>query len=343
MLPWKLDARRSGRRKLNRRTSLLALVVSLVLGACAVVLAGAPNSFSELKTRAFSNSAGQHKLSKPQIQVSKVAGNVYMLVGTPNDVDPSVGDDSNIGVYAGDDGIVMVDDQEPPMAAMIQAALKGISDKPLRFVINTHYHDDHVGENAYFQRFAPIIAPTNLRKRLKTSGVAGNGATQPPVKTPVEALPIITFDHELTLHVHGEDIHIVHFPAAHTDGDAVVFFPKSNVVHMGDIFVTYGFPSIDVDAGGSVDGMIDAVEKVIAQVPADVKVIPGHGSVSTVDDMRAYVTMLKEMQAAVRKAIDQGQTLEQMQHAKLLEPWKGRSRLISPDNFLKTMYRSLTR
>jgi glyoxylase-like metal-dependent hydrolase (beta-lactamase superfamily II) len=172
----------------------------------------------------------------------------------------------------------------------------------------------------------------------------GNSGTQPPVKAkPVEALPLITFDHDLTLHLHGEDIHVVHFPAAHTDGDAVVFFPKSNVVHIGDLFVTYGFPSIDVNAGGSVDGMIDAIETVIAQVPADVKVIPGHGPVSTLDDVRAYLTMLKETRGAVRKAIDQGQTLEQMQQAKLLDPWKGRSRLISPDNFLRTVYRSLTK
>jgi glyoxylase-like metal-dependent hydrolase (beta-lactamase superfamily II) len=227
---------------------------------------------------------------------------------------------------------------------MIQAAVKSISDKPLRFVINTHYHDDHVGENAYFQQFAPIIASTNLRKRMENGGVAGNGTTQPPAQAlRVKALPLITFDHDLTLHLHGEDIHVVHFPAAHTDGDAIVFFPKSNVVHMGDIFVTYGFPSIDVDAGGSVDGMIDAVEKVIAQVPADVKVIPGHGPVSTLDDVRAYLTMLKETRGAVRKAIGQGQTLEQMQQVKLLDPWKGRSRLISPDNFVKTLYRSLTK
>jgi glyoxylase-like metal-dependent hydrolase (beta-lactamase superfamily II) len=160
---------------------------------------------------------------------------------------------------------------------------------------------------------------------------------------PKEALPIITFEHDVTVHLNGEDIRALHFPAGHTDGDSVIYFPQSNVVHMGDDFVTYGFPFIDVDSGGSIDGMIDGVEKAVAQLPADVKVIPGHGPVSTLDDVRAYVKMLKETRAVVQKAIDRKETLEQMKEEKILEPWKKYSSgFINSDAFIDTLYNSLT-
>jgi len=210
--------------------------------------------------------AQDQDFSKVQIKVTKVAGNVYMLEG----------DGGNIGASVGEDGIVIVDDQYAPLADKIQAALKGITDKPVRFIINTHYHGDHTGGNEYFQKQAPIIAHDNVRKRLESGGGAGNGGSvHMDVKpAPKGALPIITFDHDVTVHLNGEDIRALYFPAGHTDGDSVIFFPKSNVVHMGDDFVTYGFPFIDVDSGGSIDGMIDGVEKVLGQVPADVKIIP---------------------------------------------------------------------
>jgi cyclase len=280
-------------------------------------------------------SAQNNDFSKVQIKVTKVAGNVYMLEGAGG----------NIGASVGDDGIVVVDDQYAPLADRIQTALKGLTDKPVRFVINTHYHEDHTGGNSYFQKQAPIIAHDNVRKRLESGGTAGNGGS---VKfdakpAPKDALPIITFDHDVTVHLNGEDIRALYFPAGHTDGDAVIFFPKSNVVHMGDDFVTYGFPFIDVDSGGSIDGMIDGVEKVIGQVPADVKIIPGHGPVSSVTDVRAYLDMLKATREVVAKAIQGGQTLDQMKQAKLLDPWKKYSgQMINSDTFIETIYNSLT-
>jgi len=215
----------------------------------------------------------------------------------------------------------------------------------VRFVINTHYHGDHTGGNAYFQKQAPIIAHDNVRKRLESGGAAGNGSSihmdvKPGAK---EALPIITFDHDVTVHLNGEDIRALFFPAGHTDGDSIIFFPKSNVVHMGDDFVTYGFPFIDVDSGGSINGMIDAVEKVIGQLPPDVKIIPGHGPVSNLDDVRAYLTMLKATRDLVAKEIKDGKTLDQMKQAKILEPWKKYSGdFITEDTFLETLYNSLT-
>lgn len=282
--------------------------------------------------------AQQDDFSKVQIKVTKVAGNIYMLEGAGG----------NIAASVGEDGIVIVDDQFAPLAEKIQAALKGlgITDKPVRFVINTHFHGDHTGGNESFGNSgSTLIAQDNVRKRLESGGTAGNGGS---VKlefkpAPKSALPIITFSQDLTVHLNGEDIRALHFPSGHTDGDSIIFFPKNNVVHMGDDYVRYGFPFIDVTSGGSVQGMISALEKAAAQLPADVKVIPGHGAISNLDDVRAYVKMLKETSAVVQKAIDQHQTLEQMKQAKILAPWqKFSGDFINTDAFIETLYNSLT-
>jgi cyclase len=297
-----------------RKASLLLVLPLLVIGVAA---------------------AQDQDFSKVQMKVTKVAGSVYMLEG----------EGGNIGASVGDDGIVIVDDQYAPLADKIQAALKSITDKPVRFVINTHYHGDHTGGNEYFQKQAPIIAHDNVRKRLEAAGGAGNGGSvhMDTKAAPKGALPILTFDHDVTVHLNGEDIRALYFPAGHTDGDSIIFFPKSNVVHMGDDFVTYGFPFIDVESGGSINGMIDGVEKVIAQVPADVKIIPGHGSVSSLDDVRAYLTMLKATRDAVAKELKNHKTLDQMKQAKILDPWKKYSgEFINEDAFLETLYNSLT-
>src|SRR5271169_2265434 len=257
--------------------------------------------------------AQDQDFSKVQIKVSKVAGNVYMLEGAGG----------NIGASVGDDGIVVVDDQYAPLADRIQQALKGITDKPVRFIINTHYHEDHTGGNEFFQKQAPIIAQDNVRKRLEEGGQAGNGGSIhfEAKPQPKGALPIITFDHDVTVHLNGEDIRALHFPAGHTDGDSVIYFPKSNVVHMGDDFVTYGFPFIDVDGGGSIDGMISGVEGAIASLPADVKIIPGHGNVSNLNDVRAYVQMLKDTRTVVHDALDKKMSLAEMKEKKILAAW----------------------
>ncbi len=281
---------------------------------------------------------GQTDYSKVQIKVTKVSGNIYMLEG----------EGGNIAASVGEDGIVIVDDQYAPLAEKIQAALKnlGITDKPVRFVINTHYHGDHTGGNAPFANAgSTVIAQDNVRKRMETGGSAGNGGSikmeVPPA--PKAALPIITFEYDVTVHLNGEDIRALHFPAGHTDGDAVIFFPKNNVVHMGDDFVRYGFPFIDVASGGSVQGMIAAMEKASAQLPADVKVIPGHGALSNLDDVREFVKMLRVTSAAVQKALDEHKTLEQMKQEKILEPWKKWSgEFIDSDKFIETLYNSLT-
>ncbi|GAC1633868.1 MAG: MBL fold metallo-hydrolase [Candidatus Acidiferrum sp.] len=282
--------------------------------------------------------AQQPDFSKVEIKVTKVSGNIYMLEG----------EGGNIAASVGEDGIVIVDDEFAPLADKIQAALKnlGITDKPVRFVINTHYHGDHADGNSLFANAgSTVIAQDNVRKRLISGGVAGNGGSMKMEAKPAEkaALPIITFEHDVTVHLNGEDIRALHFPAGHTDGDAIIFFPKNNVVHMGDDFVRYGFPFIDVASGGSVQGMIDGVEKAIAQLPADVKVIPGHGALSNLDDVRAYIKMLKDTTAAVQKAINAHKTVEQMKQEKVLAPSaKFSGDFVNQDTFIETLYNSLT-
>lgn len=270
-----------------------------------------------------------------EIKVHKVSGNVYMLEGAGG----------NIGVSVGDDGIVIVDDQYAPLAEKIRAALKGITEKPVRFVINTHYHPDHVGGNKAFQETAPVIAHHNVRKRLAEGVIAGNGSSIRFEEKPVDpaALPILTFDHDMTVHLNGEDIRALHVPAGHTDGDAVIFFSKSNVIHMGDDFVRYGFPFIDIGSGGSVRGLIRALDELIPKLPADVKIIPGHGQISTVSDMREFVTMMKDTLAVVEQNMKQGKSLEQIKQAKVLAKWdKWKGDFVSTDAWIETIYNDLS-
>jgi cyclase len=285
-------------------------------------------------------SSQDQDFSKVQIKVTKVSGNIYMLEGSGG----------NIAASVGDDGVVIVDDQYAPLADKIAAALKniGATDKPVRFVINTHYHGDHTGGNMPFAtKGATVIAQDNVRKRLETGSKAGNGGSLSMDQKPAEkdALPIITFDHDVTVHLNGEDIRALHFPAGHTDGDAIIFFPKANVVHMGDDYVRYGFPFIDVTSGGSVQGMIAACDKVIALLPADVKVIPGHGQISNLNEVRDYLKMLKETTAAVEAALKKGSTLDQMKKDKILAAWDKQysNKFVTPDVFIETLYNSLTK
>ena len=280
----------------------------------------------------------QQDFSKVEIKVTKVSGNIYMLEGQGG----------NIAASVGEDGIVIVDDEFAPLADKIQAALKniGATDKPVRFVINTHFHGDHTGGNVPFATSgSTIIAQDNVRKRLETGGPGGNGGSMKTQNDPQPkiALPIITFEKDVTVHLNGEDIRALHFPAGHTDGDAVIFFPKNNVVHMGDDFVRYGFPFVDVTNGGSVQGMAAACEKVASMLPADVKVIPGHGELSNLDDVRAFAKMLRDTTTVVQKALDQHKTLDQMKSEKILAPWqKYGSGFINTDAYIETVYNSLT-
>jgi cyclase len=267
----------------------------------------------------------QSDLEKVTIETTKVAGTVYMLTGAGG----------NIGASVGEDGIVIIDDQFAPLAPKIKAALSAITSKPIRFVVNTHYHGDHTGGNEIFGREAPVIAHENVRKRLAT----GFGPTPP---SPKAALPVVTFNSSATIHVNGEDIRAVHFPKGHTDGDAVIWFTKSGVVHMGDHFFHDVFPYVDTASGGTVRGLTSNVEMILGTIPDGVKIIPGHGPLSDKPALRRYLDMLKATTTAVEGAIKAGKTLEQMKADNVLGPWSSWSwQFISSERWLETLDKEL--
>jgi cyclase len=289
-----------------------------------VWLAGALLSFSALAVQ-----AQERDFSKVEIKATKVAGKVYMLQGAGG----------NIGVSVGDDGILIVDDQFAPLADKIRAALKQLGEGKLRFVLNTHWHGDHTGGNESFSTEATIVSQTNVRKRL-ASGSKARGDEVPPA--PAKALPMVTFDQSLSLHFNGEEIQAIHFPHGHTDGDSVIFFTGSNVVHMGDDFFAGRFPYVDLDSGGSVTGLTDNIAAVLKRLPADVKIIPGHGPLSTVDDLKVYHAMLVETTAAVRQGMKAGKSLDALKKAGLPEKWATwGSGFIKTDFWIETAYKSL--
>jgi glyoxylase-like metal-dependent hydrolase (beta-lactamase superfamily II) len=275
--------------------------------------------------------AQDRDFSKVEIKVQKVAGTVYMLTGSGG----------NIGVSSGDDGIVIIDDQFAPLAPKIKEALKGISDKPIRFVLNTHYHGDHTGGNEIFGREGTIIAHDNVRKRL-ASGSKARGQETPAA--PKGALPVVTFNDRATIHFNGEEIRAIHMPHGHTDGDSVIEFPSSKVVHMGDDFFNGMYPFVDVENGGSVKGLIANVDAVVARISDDYKVIPGHGALSDRAGLRAFGDMLKGTWNVVQEGVKTGKTLDQMKKDNVLKPWESWGKgFIKADGWLETIFNEVTK
>jgi len=276
--------------------------------------------------------SAQDDFSKVEIKATKVNGNVYVLEGAGG----------NIGVSVGPDGILIVDDQFAPLAEKIRAALKTLGEGKLKFILNTHWHGDHTGGNAEFGREAPIIAHDNVRKRLSTEQRLELFKQTVPA-SPKEALPVITFDQSLSVHFNGEEIRVIHFPHGHTDGDSVIFFTNSNVIHMGDDFFAGRFPFVDLDSGGSVVGLTKNIAEIIPKIPAGAKLIPGHGPVSTVDDLKAYHRMLMETTEIVRKQMTAKKTLDQIKKEGLPAEWKSWGEgFIKTDVWLELVYRSLS-
>jgi glyoxylase-like metal-dependent hydrolase (beta-lactamase superfamily II) len=275
--------------------------------------------------------AQDRDFSKVEVKATKVNGNVYMLTGAGG----------NIGASVGDDGIVIVDDQFAPLAPKIREALKGITDKPIKFILNTHYHGDHTGGNEVFGKDGTIIAQTNVRKRLASGSKAAGRETPPAPKT---ALPVVTFDESLSVHVNGEEIRAIHYPHGHTDGDAVIYFTRSNVVHMGDDYFNGTFPFVDVDNGGSVKGLIANVEKVLATMPDGAKVIPGHGPLGDKASLEGYRDVLKGTWAIVADAVRAGLTLQQMKEQKTLGAWEHlASDFVTLDKWTETVYNEVSK
>ncbi len=281
-------------------------------------LTGTPIFF--LLIASMSTVLAQRDFSGVEIKATHVAGKVYMLEGSGG----------NIGVSAGPDGVLIVDDQFGPLAPKIEAAIGQIDAGSIKFVLNTHWHGDHTGGNAHFGKTAPILAHSNVRQRL----AAGND-------TPAEALPVVTFDQSLSIHFNGEEIRVIHVPTGHTDGDSVIYFTKSGVVHMGDQFFNGRFPFVDANSGGDVKGYIRNLETVLEWLPDTVKVIPGHGPLGTKNDLRQFHAALVETSGLIRRGMQSGKSLETLQSEGLPEKWKDwGSGFINTSRWIEFVYRS---
>ena len=270
----------------------------------------------------------QPDFSKVEIKITRVAGNVYMLEGMGG----------NMAALTGNDGIVLVDAEYAPLADKIRAALKTVSDKPVKYLINTHWHGDHTNGNTAFGDSAVIIAHDNVRQWLGSEQKSVFGQPIPPIAK--NGLPVITYDQGSRLYLNGDDIVLDHPANSHTDGDTIVYFSNEHVVHMGDNFVNGRFPILDVPHGGSVKGMIAADELILAHTPADTKFIPGHGPLSTRSDLEKYVAMLKDTRDTVATAIHKGRTADQMKQDKILSKYDS---LGSPDRYIDFLYADLSR
>ncbi len=230
-----------------------------------------------------------------------VAGGVYMLTGAGG----------NIGVSVGSDGTLLIDDQYAPLSERILAAVKALGGDQPKLIVNTHYHGDHTGANGNFGKRGVIIAQENVRLRLLEEDQPGS------------ALPVVTFQDRIRVYFNDDEIDIIHLPAGHTDGDAIVWFKRANVVHMGDLFFNGIFPRIDIDAGGSIQGYINNLEKVLEWIPADARIIPGHGKLANLVELSEFLEMLQETSAAVQKQMAAGKDINAIVKQGVGETWQG--------------------
>lgn len=237
--------------------------------------------------------------SKVEIKADKLSDSVWMLTGAGG----------NLGLSIGDDAVFLIDDQFAPLAPKIKAAIARLTPKPVQFLLNTHFHFDHTGGNEAFGREgALIVAHDNVRRRLSVDQlIALGGSTSKQAASPKAALPVVTVPGDIRFHINGDEIHAFHVPRAHTDGDLIVHFTKSDVVHMGDVFFNGAYPFIDGSSGGSVEGVIAAYDRVLALTGERTKIIPGHGPLAGKADLQAMRTMLatvvqrvKDLRAAGR-------------------------------------------
>jgi glyoxylase-like metal-dependent hydrolase (beta-lactamase superfamily II) len=276
--------------------------------------------------------------AKVTLKTTPVAGNVSMIEGANGFAG------GNVGVSIGDDGVFLIDDEIQPMTPKLKAALAALSKKPVRFLVNTHWHADHTGGNvAMGTAGAVILAQDNVRKRLSVDQARefmGHKVDFPA--TPPAGLPVITFTEDVTLHLNGDEIHVVHVPPAHTDGDAIVQFKKTNVIHSGDVVVG-SYPIVDIDSGGQFPGLITAADRVLALCDDATKIIPGHGPIMTKADVTAYRQMLVDVRDRVAKLMKEKKTLDEIKAAKPLADLDARwgHGMMNADAVLEMAYKTM--
>jgi glyoxylase-like metal-dependent hydrolase (beta-lactamase superfamily II) len=279
--------------------------------------------------------AAQQNWDKVQIKTVKVVDGVYMLMGAGG----------NIGLSVGEDDAFIIDDQFAPLTPKVQAAIGAVTKKPVRFVLNTHWHGDHTGGNENFGKAgALLVAHDNVRRRMSVEQFSSTLNRRTPA-SPKGALPVVTFSDAVTFHLNGDEIHAVHVVPAHTDGDAVVHFARANVLHAGDVFVRYGYPFIDLSAGGSIDGMIDATGTMLGMVNDETKIIPGHGELAGKGDLQRFHDVLVTIRDRVRAQMAQGMSLEQVKAAKPTAEFDTTwtNDFVPADKFVEAVYTSLSK
>lgn len=278
-------------------------------------------------------SAGAKEEPPAKIETVPVHKNIYMLQGRGG----------NIGVSIGPDGVLLIDDQMTPLNPNILASIKELNGGEVRFVINTHWHFDHTGGNeALGKAGAVIVAHENVRKRMSTDQFSEFMNRKFPASPP-KALPIITFTRDVKFHLNGDTAQVFHRPPAHTDGDAVIWFESTGVVHLGDIYFNGIYPYIDTGVGGNINGVIAAVDWALEKFPANTKVIPGHGSLSNMSELKAYRDMLVKVRDEVAALKQQGKSLAETQAAKPTAAFDAKwgGGFLKPDQFVQLVYTSL--
>jgi len=245
-------------------------------------------------------------------QMASPAETEFKIIPLADDLHMLMGIGGNIAVSNGTDGTFIVDDDLAPMSDKLKTAIATISPEPVQMVFNTHWHFDHAGGNQFFgEQGTLIVAHDNVRERMSTAQFSSffNTETKP---SPNTALPVITFDSTATFHLNGQTIRAIHTPPAHTDGDSILLFEEANVAHLGDVFFNGMYPFIDIDGGGSVKGIIDAVDSILPLLNDDTKIIPGHGPLATLEDLRDYRSMLMLVTARMQILIDEGKTKDEV-------------------------------
>lgn len=264
-----------------------------------------------------------------EIKTTKLTNSIYMLEGSGG----------NIGLCTGNDGAFIIDDQFAPLTKKIVSAIAKVTDKPVQFVINTHWHYDHTGGNENLgKEGAIIVSQENSRRRMQADQFLGS----PPQKQAAyssDGLPKITFAESMNFYYNDETIRVFHIADAHTDGDAIIYFEKSNVVHMGDVFVRYGLPFIDESNGGNVNGMIATIDTVLKRINANTMIIPGHGQLSKKQDLEDYNNMLRTIRDRVNSQMDKGKTLDQIIASDPIKDFEKKG--MGVKEFVKTVYDSI--
>ncbi len=264
------------------------------------------------------------------IVTTKLSDNVFMLVGQGG----------NIGVSVGEDGIFIIDDQFARLTPKILDAIRKISDQPVKFLVNTHWHGDHTGGNVNMTKEgATILAHDNVRKRLEETPKRDGS------KRLKEALPVITFNDKMNIHINGEKVKVFHMAHAHTDGDALLYFSKSNVLHTGDTYFNSRYPYIDLNSGGSIDGYINVFKNVLEIIDDETKIIPGHGAVSNKQEYADYLVMLSEIRSLVKNEVDKGKSEDEVaNNTNLLKKYDDLgfgNYFISSERIKRIIYKSL--